>query len=69
MPIFYRNTFRLGRVKLFINKGLIENKTIVDYSKKSTDFPGMKEYEKISHRGHRAFLFSLCDVCDLCGKK
>jgi hypothetical protein len=28
--VFYRNTFRLGRVKFFINKGLIENKSIVD---------------------------------------
>jgi hypothetical protein len=29
--VFYRNTFRLGRVKFFINKGLIENKSILDF--------------------------------------
>lgn len=28
--VFYRNTFILGRVKFFINKGLIENKSILD---------------------------------------
>ena len=28
--VFYRNTFRLGRVKFFINKGLIESQSILD---------------------------------------
>jgi hypothetical protein len=39
--IFYRKTFILGRIKVFIHKGLIENKSIVDCSIKSTDFPGI----------------------------
>lgn len=28
--IFYRNTFTIGRVKFFISKGMIENKSIID---------------------------------------
>jgi hypothetical protein len=44
--VFYRKTFMLGRIKFFIHTGLIENRSMVDYSIKATDFPGMNEYEK-----------------------
>jgi hypothetical protein len=33
--VFYRNTFSLGRIKFFVQKGLLENKSILDIDIKS----------------------------------
>jgi hypothetical protein len=44
---FYRKTFMLGRIKFFIHKGLIENSRMVDYSIKSTDFPGIDKGDAV----------------------